>query len=317
MKARGMNYKTPLHHHPAHGKNCRDGWLILPELSEGRHVRLIIGYARQRGMRVAGIFYDAIPWLHPEMVRHRTREQHADYMMAFAELDAVIPISHQSARHFTEFVQSQGRAVPRVKACPLPAQILGQERETELKKNSDGTLRILCVSTLEPRKNHARIISAFQAASCRLGDLKVELHLAGAPYGAAPEIAGAVRALTSKNPAIVWHESVSPAELRKLYRDCDFTVFGSWIEGFGLPVMESLWFGKPCLCSDEGVMAENAAGGGCLMVDVQNFEALADGMVKLAGQPDFRRELAEQTLRRKLKTWDDYAGEILQILKET
>jgi len=311
----GMSYRTPVHRHPAYAELFKDGWLIMPELMEGFHVRLATDYARQRGMRVVGIFHDAIPWLHPEMVLHWTRNQHADYMMAFAELDAVIADSHQSARHFTEFVVSQDGSLPPVRVCRLAAQIAGEERATQLKQSRDGIVRILCVGTLEPRKNHARLIEAFELASSRLDERKMELHLVGAIYAGNPEIAESVRVIAANNPAIFWHGSVGTAELRKFYRDCDFTVFGSWIEGFGLPVMESLWFGKPCLCSDQGVIAENAEGGGCLPVNMQDVTALADGMVKLAGNLDFRRKLSEQALRRELKTWRDYAGEILGLLK--
>ncbi len=79
--------------------------------------------------------------------------------------------------------------------------------------------------------------------------------------------------------------------------------------------MESMWFGRPCLCSDEGVIAENAMDGGCLTVDIRDAKALADALVKLSTQPELRRELGEQVLRRKLKSWDEYAGEVLGILK--
>ncbi len=317
FQAAGLKNKTPLHRHPAHAGNFGGGWVILPELIEGSQVRLITKYARRHGLRVGGIFHDAIPWSHPEMVRHRSREQHADSMRALAELDVVIPVSQHSARDFLAFLESEGRSLPSVKICQLAGEIAGQERETKLHETTEGMVKILCVGTLEPRKSHALVIEALQRASSRLNGLRLEFHVVGAAYPQAPEIAEAVRIAAAKRPAIVWHQNAGAAELRALYRDCDFTVFGSWIEGFGLPVMESLWFGKPCLCSDKGVMAENAADGGCLMVDVQNVEALAEGMAKLAGQPDFRRELAEQAMRRKLKTWDGYAGEIRQILKET
>jgi len=315
-EARGMNYKTPIHRHPVHEELFQKGWLILPELMEGRHARLVTAYARQHGLRVAGIFHDAIPWLHPEMVLHWAREQHAEYMTAFAELDAVLAVSDESARHFTGFVKSQGGPVPPVRACRLPAEVPGQDRETRPRETPSGIVKILCVGTLEPRKNHARLIEAFELAGSRPGGAKMELHLVGARYAGDPKIAETVRAITVKNPAIFWHENVNSEELRKFYHRCDFTVFGSWIEGFGLPVMESLWFGKPCLCSNQGVMAENAEGGGCLTVNTQDVTALANGMAKLAGQPDFRRELGQQALQRKLKTWNDYAAEIIGILKE-
>ena len=42
--------------------------------------------------------------------------------------------------------------------------------------------------------------------------------------------------------------NVSDGELQELHAAAAATVFGSWEEGFGLPVLESLWHGLPCLC---------------------------------------------------------------------
>jgi glycosyltransferase involved in cell wall biosynthesis len=53
--------------------------------------------------------------------------------------------------------------------------------------------------------------------------------------------------------------SLSDFELRELYRGCLFTVFPSFYEGWGLPVTESLAFGKPCVASNKTSIPE--AGG--------------------------------------------------------
>jgi len=310
----GMSYKTPLDRHPAHGEQLSSSWLLLPELMEGCHVRRVAAYARRQGMRVAAIFHDAIAWLHPEMVRHWTQEQHRDYMEALTELDVVVAVSTQAQKDFHAFVESQKLPEPRLAACPLAAEIPGERRETSWSEPSGTVLKILCVSTLEPRKNHRQVVEAFQRATARLPAAALELHLAGAEYPSAPEIAGFVREKTQTDSRIFWHESVAAEDLRKLYRGCAFTVFGSGIEGFGLPVLESLWFGKPCLCSDEGVMAENAVAGGCLIVDVFDTQALAEGMVQLAAEPGLRRKLGEEAVTRPLKTWKDYSRGILEIL---
>lgn len=312
----GMDYRAPVHSHPVYASKLKGGWLILAELMEGKHVRLATEYARKHGMRVAGIFYDAIPWLHPEVVLHWTSRDHEDYMTAFAGLDVVIPISEHSAGDYIRFAKGKGLALPPVRPCSLASQIFGRERETRLKADNPGAVKILYVATLEPRKNHASLISAFEKATSQLNGRKAELHLVGGVYASAPEIGEAVRAAAEKNPAIIWHNHVSNDELGRLYTECDFTVYATWIEGFGLPVMESMWFGRPCLCSDDGVIAENAAGGGCLMVDMRDPGAVTDGIVKLAGWPELRRELGEQVLRRKLKTWDEYADEVLGVLGE-
>lgn len=316
-KSRGLNHRAAIHLHPHHREVFRHGHLILPELMEARHVRLVTDYARAREMRVTAIFHDAIAWRHPGMVRHWTKEQHASYMEALADLDGVVAVSEEAAGDWIAFAGSRNLRLPPVRVCPLAAEVEGQARETVPDRPTDEIVRILCVSTLEPRKNHARIIQAFEAACGRCPQIKMELHLVGAEYPAAPEIARTVRAVTKGNPAVFWHENVGPEELREWYRACDFTVFGSWIEGFGLPVMESLWFGKPCLCSREGVMAGNAREGGCLTVDTQDVAALAEGMIRLTGRPELRESLGKQARMRKLKSWKTYAGEILEILSAT
>jgi len=311
----GMDYKAPVHLHPAHSSKLEGSWLILPELLQGPHIRLIADYARLHKMRVAGIFYDAIPWLHPELVLHRTASEHAEYMSALAGLDAVIAISNQSARDFADFTRLKNLPQPSVHACNLAAQISDQPRETKLKERTGDVVKTLYVSTLEPRKNHLLLLAAFEDAGLRLGGINIELHMVGGSYKEAPGIAEAVRTAAKRNPKIHWHENAGSVELRHFYRDSDFTIFASSIEGFGLPVTESLWFGRPCLCSDEGVMAENAKEGGCLTVNMKDQKAVADGIVKLAGEQEFRRELGEQVLQRKLKTWNEYAGDVLQVLK--
>ncbi|HWB58746.1 MAG TPA: hypothetical protein VG733_04605, partial [Chthoniobacteraceae bacterium] len=209
----GMDYRVPVHRHPVYGPHIKGGWLILSELMEGNHVRLATAYARQHGMRVAGIFYDAIPWLHPELVLHWTSKNHEDYMSAFAGLDVVIPISEQSANDYRQFVREKGLAMPPVHACGLASEIFDQQRETKLKPENSGPLKMLYVATLEPRKNHAMLISAFEQAESQLNGQKVELHLVGGVYRSAPEIGDAVQAAMQKNPAIRWHNRVSNDEL--------------------------------------------------------------------------------------------------------
>ncbi len=111
--------------------------------------------------------------------------------------------------------------------------------------------------------------------------------------------------------AVHWHEKVEHSFLRQLFAACDFTVYPSLVEGFGLPVIESLWFGRPCICANFGVMAENAAGGGCLTTDVRDPKALAEAMLRLAGSPELRRKLVAEAVSRPLKSWAEYAEEVI------
>ena len=175
-------------------------------------------------------------------------------------------------------------------------------------------MRLLCVSTLEPRKNHAALLAAYEQAAARRPDLRLELDLVGAPYPGAQAIVDAIRAAAARQPGVRWHEQVEYHRLQELYARCDFTVYPSLLEGFGLPVIESLWQGRPCVCADFGVMAENAAGGGCLTVDVRDPAALAGAILALAESADRRGRLIAEAIARPLKTWGEYAQEVLACL---
>ena len=114
-------------------------------------------------------------------------------------------------------------------------------------------------------------------------------------------VGGLHRAVADRRPAgrrrvpagrIRLHHYASEAALRTLMRECDATVFVSLAEGFGLPIVESLWQGKPCLCSNIGSMAEIAADGGCLGVDPRDPDAIEGGLERLAEDAELRAELA-------------------------
>jgi glycosyltransferase involved in cell wall biosynthesis len=79
--------------------------------------------------------------------------------------------------------------------------------------------------------------------------------------------------------------------------------------------MESLWFARPCICASFGVMAENAAGGGCLTVDVNDIARLAGAIMRLEGDLSLRDKLAREAVSRPLRTWRDYAGQIRSMLR--
>jgi glycosyltransferase involved in cell wall biosynthesis len=107
-------------------------------------------------------------------------------------------------------------------------------------------------------------------------------------------------------------QQVDDAAVAELYQQSHFSVFPSIIEGFGLPIMESLWNARPCVCANFGVMQELASGGGCLTVDVRDPQTMAAGLRRLITESSLRETLAKEAQTRVMKTWDDYALEVLQ-----
>jgi glycosyltransferase involved in cell wall biosynthesis len=94
----------------------------------------------------------------------------------------------------------------------------------------------------------------------------------------------------------------SDDELAALYRGCLFTVYPSFFEGWGLPIIESLAFGKPCLASDRTSLPE-AGGNLACYADPDDLNAWYTVIRKLLEHPG---ELAlwEERIRHEFKPTD-------------
>src|ERR1051325_5807450 len=101
---------------------------------------------------------------------------------------------------------------------------------------------------------------------------------------------------------------------RRINCECAFTVYPSLMEGFGLPIAESLWHGKPCVCGGNGALGEVARGGGCLIVDQASTSALADGIKSLLQDRQLCGRLSNEARARKFRTWPDYVDKFVTYL---
>jgi glycosyltransferase involved in cell wall biosynthesis len=112
-----------------------------------------------------------------------------------------------------------------------------------------------------------------------------------------------------------WLRHVDDQTLLRAYRECRFTVYPSIMEGFGLPIVESLAHGKPCVCGGNGALGAAARGGGCLIVDQTSEEALAAGIKKLLTDQETYERLSTEARARKFRSWSDYTEKLLEHLK--
>jgi hypothetical protein len=137
----------------------------------------------------------------------------------------------------------------------------------------------------------------------------------GNSYAEAPEITQFVKAFAAADDRVQWLGVVDDMQLHQLYQEASLTVYSSLVEGFGMPILESIWHGRPCLCHHQGVMAELAAQTpGCVTVDMADAEAIAAQLVHLAQDPHQLNGLIESACHSSLKTWDNYIGEIFHLL---
>jgi hypothetical protein len=92
-------------------------------------------------------------------------------------------------------------------------------------------------------------------------------------------------------------------------------VYPSEVEGFGLPIVESLAHGRPVLCGRTGAIGELAREGGCLAVDVTDTAALREGLRQLLTDGTLHARLAMEARRRPVRTWDAYGQDVASLLR--
>lgn len=296
-------------------------WLLVPELptyEDAPPVHSVLAYTKKKNMRAGIVFYDAIPYKMTEIYPEEIRHTHAEYMRTLALFDRVLCISEQSRTDLLNYLNAHlDRLVnveQRIKTILLPAEFPQIERQSAHKSAAPGApISILSVGTLEARKNHVSLLEAFERAKSLTG-VPLKLILAGqAPF---PDIAETVKAYCGKDADITWIGHPDDRILGELYRACDFTVYPSLEEGFGLPILESLWHARPCICRNAGSMREIGEGGGCVLVETARPEELAKAIANLSEDAGLLYKLGEEAVNRKFKTWQEYGQDVLQALAE-
>ena len=152
---------------------------------------------------------------------------------------------------------------------------------------------LLCVGTLEPRKNLQRLVEAYGMVRDALPE-RWPLVMVG-PSGWGEQVA--------PTAGVVHAGSVSAAELSGLYASARLLAYVPLIEGFGLPPVEAMWVGTPVVASPLP-----GTGGAAFEVDPNDTASIADGLLAVATDESLRRELVHRgSLRSAELTWSSIA----------
>jgi len=218
----------------------------------------------------------------------------------------VIAVSDSTRRDLENYLPA---AAPKITVIPeAPFQPLCPPPLETRRSNT-----ILFVGTFEPRKNIPGILQAF-ARLVNLGSTSHKLILAGNP-GWKEDIPRLVSELGLSDRVSI-RERPEQAELETLYADCDFVVQPAFYEGFGLPILEAMTFGKPVITSNASSMPE-VAGDAALLVDPHSPESIAEAMQRLIDDDELYWTLARRTRAQAAKfSWDQAAADTLKLLEQ-
>ncbi len=275
-------------------------WFLTPELFAEEDRPGLSAFLERHPCRLAAVYHDAIPLKLPEITWPASVRRHASYMRMLADFDRVWAVSAASREELLSFWRWQHvEAPPPVEVLLLGADGLGAPRGSSAWPER---ARIVSVGILEPRKNQAVLLDAFEALQDE--GSACELHLAGRvnPHFGKP-IRQRIERLRGRFQGLVHHADMGDGALAALVRSATATAFASLAEGCGLPVLESLWLGVPCLCSDLAPLLETAAAGGCDVVPGNTVEGWVGALRRILTDRNHRDQLAGKAAARALPTW--------------
>jgi alpha-1,2-rhamnosyltransferase len=136
----------------------------------------------------------------------------------------------------------------------------------------------LMVSTIEPRKNHAYLLDAFERAWTTGSTAR--LCIVGKIGWKCEALVERIRKHPELNRRLFMYNSLSDRSLEHAYSHATALVFPSYVEGFGLPLVEAMQRGLPAMASDIPVFRE--IGGDYMayfdLADPQSLTDLVTGM---------------------------------------
>jgi len=210
------------------------------------------------------------------------------FKSACERADSIIAISEQTKRDLMDLYHVDQQKIEVIyQDCNV---IFKKEIDTKKRKEIknaygiDGPF-VLCVGTIEERKNQLRLAEAFS----RLKNKDFKLVL----VGKATTYTEKIREFISKNGLenrILILTNVPTDHLPSLYQEATIFAYISVYEGFGIPILEALNSGTPVMAA-KGSCLEEAGGPGGLYADPLDIEDITYQLEKLLSEPTLRQSL--------------------------
>jgi glycosyltransferase involved in cell wall biosynthesis len=209
--------------------------------------------------KLVQVIYDLILPLRPQLHHPSLFKPYTQYMFeAIYASDLLLPISKSTDRDLKLFAQTLKLPIPKTKVIRLAEAIVESDAVDDIKPDARIQDKfIACIGTIEIRKNHILLYYVYKLAQ----ELKIELPQL-VIVGARGWLTGDFQYLVENDPEIkdkiLILETINDPGLDWIYRNCLFSVYPSLYEGWGLPVAESLAYGKVAVSSDASSMPEIA-----------------------------------------------------------
>lgn len=257
-------------------------------------------YGIPEGVRTVVTMHDLIVRRYPEYFKwidrviHRMKQRHACRVA-----DVVVAISEQTKRDLVDLMAVPESKIKVVYQSCDPIFWAGENLKDKAEKVKEKyglpERYIICVGTVEERKNQVAAVRALSLLSSDIG-----LVIVGRPRGGYPQKVHAAVSECGLENRVLFLENAQFADFPALYAGAVASVYMSRFEGFGIPVLESLCCDTPVVTSNLSSMPE-AGGDAALYAAPDDVEAIAGHLRRLAEDAVFRAECIEKGRTQRMR----------------
>jgi glycosyltransferase involved in cell wall biosynthesis len=255
------------------------------------------------GFQLVQIVYDLLPAVQPAFFVPGMPEQVATYMSSIFKIsDGILAISEATKKDVLSFQAKNKLPKCEVKVFRLGEDFVGEEPLKPRLSIEPGNF-LLCVGTVEARKNHMVLYFMVREA-IRRGDNLPPIVIAGKHGWLADNFIYLVNNDQVISKKIIFLPDGTDRELAWLFQNCLLTLYPSFYEGWGLPIAESLFYGKLCLSSNASSMPEIAGD----LIDYyspNSPDEILDSIVKYLKDPQLLKKKEADIKQKYVPTgWD-------------
>jgi len=170
---------------------------------------------------------------------------------------------------------------------------------------------VLSLGTIEPRKNHQRLLTAWR----QLPQPRPLLVIVGAIGWACDEIVADLEA-AEREGMVQWRRHCDDAELWPLLQNAQALAYPSLWEGFGFPPLEAMALGVPVVAHDSAPLRE-LGDGALTLTDANQDDALAAALDRVLNDADHRQQhIAAGRARARSFAWHPCAEAHADLYRE-
>lgn len=202
-----------------------------------------------------------------------------------------------------------------VPAQRITVAVPGNDPASVAQGSKDGTIRLLSVGSIIPRKGYDVLV----AALATLRELPWQLTVAGDRTrnpGCAAQVDAEIASHTLSDRISILG-AVSSQQLTELYVGADAFALASRYEGYGMAYTEAIAHGLPVIGTSAGATADTVPSGTGILVPPDNVPAFAQALARVISNRNERERLAAaaRAAAAKLPTWQDSAKIFSRVLE--